>query len=126
VTAFLLDSHTAYWYFDDPKNLSKTAAGLLANEEIDIFVSPVSAYELRFKAGQGRLKPLPADFGELAAAAGIDELPLSIAAAELAARLPLTHRDPWDRMLAAQSILRRCALISKDSFISKLGVQTIW
>lgn len=126
MTTYLLDSHTAYWYFDDPTMLSRTAADLLANEEIDIFVSPVSAYELRFKAGQGRLKALPADFGELAAAAGIDELPLSIAAAELAARLPLTHRDPWDRMLAAQAIVRRCPLISKDAHIAKLGVQTIW
>ncbi|MEQ1929289.1 MAG: hypothetical protein ABL957_01990 [Parvularculaceae bacterium] len=53
-------------------------------------------------------------------------MPITFAAAEAAARLPLEHRDPWDRILAGQAIDSRSVLVTKDSCIEKLGIQTIW
>lgn len=124
--AYLLDSHIIVWQLQDPGKFSATVARLLDSDHPDLFVSPVTAYELRYKSARGRLALLPDSLGALAAAAGYEELPVTIAAAEIAARFPLEHRDPWDRLLAGQAIAQGLAIVTADPEIKKLGVQTIW
>jgi PIN domain nuclease of toxin-antitoxin system len=124
--AYLLDSHIIVWQLEDPGKFSPTVARLLDSDHPGLFVSPVTAYELRYKSARGRLPTLPESLAALAAAAGYDELPITIAAAEIAARFPLEHRDPWDRLLAGQAIAHGYAIVTTDPEIKKLGVQTIW
>lgn len=124
--AYLLDSHVIVWQLEDPTRFSPRVARILDSDSPSLFVSPVTAYELRYKSSRGRLPSLPDSLSALAAAAGYDELPVTIVAAEIAARFPLEHRDPWDRLLAGQAIAHGLAIVTFDPEIKKLGVQTIW
>lgn len=124
--AYLLDSHTLIWFLESATFLSPRVAEILSNETNRVFVSPASIYELGYKAARGKLRPLPHEFRQIIAKTGFEELPISFAAAERAARFPLVLRDPWDRMLAAQAIESGSILATADSHIKKLGVQTIW
>ena len=122
----LLDTHTALWSFLRSKELSSKANSILNDTNVSIFISPVSAYELAFKAKLGKLQTLPKSFIELAKDADFSILPLSIEHFELAGMLPLECRDPWDRLLSAQSILAPMPLLSRDTKISALGAEVIW
>jgi PIN domain nuclease of toxin-antitoxin system len=123
---YLLDTHVAYWAFLAPELLSKRVRKILVEDPEPKFVSPVSAYELTFKAALGKLDRLPGAFNHLSKEAGFEDLPLTMPQAELAARLPFAVRDPWDRLLAAQAIISGCTLISRDADIPQLGVSTCW
>jgi PIN domain nuclease of toxin-antitoxin system len=124
--AYLLDSHALLWFLEGSDLLSRQAAALIENERVPIFVSPASIYELQYKVALKKLRPLPSELRAIVERAGFTELPITMLAAEAAARLPLVLRDPWDRMLAAQSMTSGLILISSDRHIGKLGIQTIW
>lgn len=124
--AFLLDSHVILWLIEDPSKFSKNVERVFESRVVPLYVSPVSAYELTYKAELGKLKRLPDTFAALSYAMGFEELPLTAQAAEYAARIPLTHKDPWDRLLCAQSLIHGCTLITKDPQIASLGFQTFW
>lgn len=91
-----------------------------------MFAGPEAAYELRYESARGRLPIAPDCMAARAEDAGYDKWPVTIAADEIAARFPLDHRDPWDRLLAGQAIAHGLAIITADREIRKLGVQTIW
>lgn len=125
--AYLLDTHAALWAFAPAsKRLSQRVRDLIATAPDDVFVSPVSAYEFGVKSAQGKLEPLPATFAALAKRAGFLEMPVTIEQAQLASSMSRDHRDPWDRLLAAQAIETGSVLVTKDERIKMLGVQTIW
>lgn len=124
--AYLLDSHALLWFLEGGELLSPAVRLLIENERVPISVSPASIYELRYKSAVKKLRPLPAELRAIVEHSGFMELPITMAAAEAAAHLPLVLRDPWDRMLAAQAITAGLVLISSDRQIDKLGVQTIW
>ena len=93
----LLDSHVLLWtLLDDPK-LSETARALVTNEGNEVFYSPVSLYELLFKATRGRMRPEAMLLLEAARDSGIEELGLTTPHLVHAARLDWQHGDPWDR-----------------------------
>lgn len=104
----LLDTHALLWWLtDDPKLPGRTSAWIddRANE---IAVSPVSAYELRFKALKGLLPGgdlLATEIGRMAELADFAVLTLTLEHAIVAGALPLPHRDPFDRLLAAQALV---------------------
>lgn len=122
----LLDTHAVLWALSDSPRLSGTARRVLMSDTSEVFVSPVSAYELAFKAALGKLPPLPRPFAELCADQAFTELPVTSRQADLAARLPLVHRDPWDRILAAQAILEGLTLLTQDPALAALGPATLW
>ncbi|MYA10973.1 MAG: type II toxin-antitoxin system VapC family toxin [Gemmatimonadetes bacterium] len=125
----LLDTHAFVWWIADSCRLSERACALIADESHDVFVSAASAWELATKY---RLEEL--DLPELAAfdmAGAIDgqgfrELPIRVQDASLAGRLPGPHRDPFDRMLIAQSLAHGLALVSRDSVFDGYGVTRVW
>ncbi len=124
--SYLLDSHALLWFLENEDLLSPRVAQIVASERNRIFVSPVSVYELRYKAARGKLKPLPKELPDIITRVGFEELPINFAAAEIAAQISLEHRDPWDRLLAAQAIENGSSLISSDRQMSKHGLRTIW
>ncbi|MXX35482.1 MAG: type II toxin-antitoxin system VapC family toxin [Gemmatimonadetes bacterium] len=125
----LLDTHAFVWWIADSCRLSERACALIADESHDVFVSAASAWELATKY---RLQEL--DLPELAAfdmAGAIDgqgfrELPIRVQDASLAGRLPGPHRDPFDRMLIAQSLAHGLALVSRDAVFDGYGVTRVW
>ena len=94
-----------------------------------IFVSPVSAYEMMFKMTLGKLpvaRRLLADLPGYLARQRFDVLPLSLAHAEAAGRLTVKHRDPFDRLLAAQALVENLTLVSIDDKLDLFGVKRLW
>jgi PIN domain nuclease of toxin-antitoxin system len=125
----LLDTHAfLWWLFDDPQ-ISTTSRELIADPENRILVSAASAWEISTKYRLGRLpaaRELVRDMTAWIARAGFLSLPVEIVHAQRAGIWPQAHRDPFDRMLAAQSEIEDLPLVSRDAKISVFGVRVIW
>ena len=125
----LLDTHVLLWWLlDDPK-LPARCGAWIEDRANDVAVSPVSGYELRFKATKGLLPggdALAADIAVAADLAGFSIISLTLQHAVLAGALPLPHRDPFDRLLAAQAIVDGFALLSADAAFDGLGAPRVW
>lgn len=122
----LLDSHALLWWLHDSPHLSARAREAIRDAEGARFVSSVSIYEIEWKVKLGRLGPYPRPISSIARESGFLDLPLLADHAAHAARLAGDHRDPFDRLLAAQAILSQMPLVTCDPEIAKLGVQTFW
>ncbi len=122
----LLDTHAVLWILEQSRRLSPRASDAILDPANEIVVSAVSIYELEFKSTLGRLDVLPKPLRMLMQEIGFEELPITPAHAERAARLPLVCRDPWDRVLAAQAILEGLTVVTRDPVIAALGARTLW
>ncbi|WP_205028018.1 type II toxin-antitoxin system VapC family toxin [Oleisolibacter albus] len=121
----LLESHAALWRIAAPDRLSGPARRALAEPRTRLHVSVVTAWELEMKAARGKL-PLPPTLWGRMVEAGITFLPVSMAHALLAARLPLHHRDPIDRMIVAQAMTEGLTLVTKDPAAVAYGLPVLW
>jgi PIN domain nuclease of toxin-antitoxin system len=125
----LLDTHALLWALTEPRRLSKSVRSLLGRLETEVCVSSVSAYEIARKHQLGRLGTAAAvveGYGGHLRTLRADELQLSSMHALLAARLPTPHRDPFDRLIAAQSLIEDIPVVTRDEAIAALGASTIW
>ncbi len=96
----LLDTHALIWFLTDDRRLSANARAAIEAPGEDVVVSAVSAYEIEQKRALGKPMPfLPLDLMAALERAGYRLLPISFAHASAAGRLPMSHKDPWDRML---------------------------
>lgn len=125
----LLDTHALLWWFTDDPRLSARARGLIADMNNEILVSAASAWEIATKHRLGKLEEA-ADavprFAELVAADGFTHLPVSYQHGLRAGRYPVPHRDPFDRVLAAQAEIESLHLLTLDSAFAQFGIITIW
>lgn len=125
----LLDTHALLWWFTDDARLSPAARDLIANQANAILVSAASAWEISTKHRLGKLNEAAGAvhrFDELVAADGFEHLPISHFHCLKAGGYTVEHRDPFDRMLAAQSELERVPLVSCDPAFALFGTRTIW
>ncbi len=125
----LLDTHALVWWLEDSPRLAPRVAEMVKAPDNQIFVSAVSAYEAAYKHHRGRwpeVGPLVAAFEAIVLAQGFDLLPLSAAHAIRAGAFPREHRDPFDRMLAAQAMVEGLALVSKDKGLKGMGAEVVW
>lgn len=126
---YLLDTHTFIWWLNDDRHLSTTARELIQHPETDIHVSSASAWEIATKLKKGQLpmaiNVLP-DFSVVVEENGFINLPITSDHMVRSVLLDGEHKDPFDRILAAQSILEGMALISIDRKMPSLGVLTRW
>ncbi len=125
----LLDTHAFLWRVADSARLSGPARGAIADESNDIAVSAVSAWEIATKFRIGKLPgcdALALDVASHIAGHGFEELAIDVADAACAARLPGSHRDPFDRMLAAQALAHNVPMVSVDSVFDGFGVPRLW
>ena len=89
-------------------------------------VSVVSLYELLYKANLGKLETTIPALQALLDDCMLRRLPLTETHAQIAAKIKWLHRDPWDRLLAAQAITEQAYLVSKDSVFDRVGIPRIW
>ncbi len=125
----LLDTHTFLWWLDGDRRLSKRARALIGDEQVDVLVSAASAWEITTKWRLGKLpgaEQVAADVAGAVASQGFTPLPISLDHAERAGRLVTDHRDPFDRMLAAQAIAEGLLLASNDEVFDHLAVTRVW
>lgn len=125
----LLDSHAFLWWIADSSRLSEKARDLIGDDAHEVFVSAATAWEIATKYRLGKL-PLPEltafDMSGTIASQGFEELPVGVQDAVLAGRLPGPHRDPFDRMLMAQSLVHGLALVSREAVFDQYGVTRLW
>ena len=112
-----------------PERLSRRAATILLDTSSAVFVSAATAWELATKVRIGKLPQalsLADNFVEIISEAGYTLLSITPEDALRAGRLPGTHRDPFDRMLAAQSLALDVSILSKDPQLDSFGIHRIW
>jgi PIN domain nuclease of toxin-antitoxin system len=126
---YLLDTHVLLWWLFGDRHLSRRATDLIADSSNRILVSSASAWEISIKHHLGKLSgadPIVRDLGEWMTKAGFEELPIFIGHAQKAGAWPQDHKDPFDRMLAAQSVIEDVPLISSDRALRTFGIQLLW
>lgn len=125
----LLDTHAFLWWIADSERLSGPARSAIADGSNDIVVSAASAWEIATKFRIGKLpgcEAVAVDVAGHIAGQGFEALAVGVADAERAGRLPGPHRDPFDRMLAAQALAREFPVVSVDPVFDGLGVVRLW
>jgi PIN domain nuclease of toxin-antitoxin system len=120
----LLDTHAYLWWRRNDPLLSEAGRRAIADAPF-VFVSVASAWEAAIKVSVGKLR-LDEPIREGIDLSAFQELPITLAHTEIVARLPLHHRDPFDRMLVAQCIGERLVLVTRDRHFEAYGVDVIW
>jgi PIN domain nuclease of toxin-antitoxin system len=125
----LLDTHALLWAWTAPDLLSPTARAIIESPDNTLLVSAASAWEIATKHRLGRLpeaETVLRGYAHHLRALGATELPISSEHAILAGTLAAPHRDPFDRMLAAQALIEGVPLISKDDVLTGFGITLTW
>jgi PIN domain nuclease of toxin-antitoxin system len=125
----LLDTHALIWWFSDDPSLPQTVRGIIADTDNTLVVSAASAWELAIKYQQGKLRKaadLVSDFSSRIQREGFQLLPISAEHGIRAGLLPGPHKDPFDRMLIAQSQAENMPIISNEAVFEAYGVRRLW
>ena len=130
MTAYLLDTHALLWLLGRPERLGAAAREVLARRTTDVAVSAATAWEISTKHRLGKLpeaaRVVPGYAGHLRRL-GVATLPIRDDHALHAGALVWDHRDPFDRIIAAQAIIEGRALVTLDPAFSQLGeLTTLW
>ena len=118
----LLDTHVLIWW-DRGVELPDSVVVAIRDADL-VFVSAATAWEIAIKASLGRLRTRRT-VAAAAAESGFDELPIRIRHAAAVAELPWHHRDPFDRILAAQAGVEGLTLVTRDPIFARYGVRTL-
>ena len=114
---------------DDSPRLSARVRTLWAAAENEFFVSAASAFELATKYRLGKLPEagrLVSSFDERVEQGQMQLLSITSSHARLAGVLRSAHKDPFDRILAAQSLTEKLVLLSNDTMLDEFGVERVW
>ena len=128
---FLLDTHTFLWLINQlySSKLSETVNRLFLNQENHFYLSIASVWEMAIKVNLGKLdidQPIGPFILEQLQENKINLLDIHFQHAIKVAELPLHHRDPFDRLIIAQSLVEDIPLLSKDKVFDAYGIQRIW
>lgn len=128
--SYLLDTHAVLWALTEPGLLGHHARHVIENPSSRLVVSAASAWEIATKHRLGKLPQADAllvAYPKHLDRLGVSRLGVDEDHALLAGRLEWDHRDPFDRMLAAQAMIESLVLITGDpAFGGCRGVPTIW
>ena len=125
----LLDTHTFLWFVLNQPELSTTARDLIINPNNDILLSPASYWEIAIKISIGKYQfpgPYELWMNDQLLTNTIEILPITIAHTATVIKLPFHHKDPFDRLLIAQSIAENISIISTDGIFDSYAVDRIW
>ena len=127
---YLLDTHTLLWAARDNAKLSNNALTIIENIDTTLFVSAVSTYEIMYKYKLGKLPEyeyVADNYFDILRAFEVDELPISMEHSYFAGKFEWGHRDPFDRLLAAQAVTDNLTLITNDPVFQELSwVTVVW
>jgi PIN domain nuclease of toxin-antitoxin system len=126
---YLIDTHVFLWWVLDDPQLSTTCREIMSDGENRIYFSAASAWEIAIKAQIGKL-PLPEPpstyVPDRVNRNGFTALPITLDHTLHTYSLPLHHRDPFDRILVAQSELEDLPILTADDLIAQCNVRIIW
>jgi len=121
----LIDTHLLLWWLAGGVRLPRRARGFLADTSNQVFFSAASIWEVSIKAALGKIEADPNEMLVALRSDGFEELPVTGRHASAVMRLPDHHRDPFDRMLVAQSLVESLVLLTDDRVLSKYGATVI-
>lgn len=125
----LLDTHALLWWWGDDPQLPQRTRAALSDVSNEVLVSAATAWEIATKQRIGKLPPLPmpaSGFEGMVTVEGFRLLAVSSVHAWQAGTLAWSHRDPFDRMLAAQTAHEGLTLVTRDPVFSELALPTLW
>jgi PIN domain nuclease of toxin-antitoxin system len=125
----LLDTHTLLWFVTGDSQLSNTARTFIERKDIGIYVSVASLWEITIKSSLGKLQlsaPLKQFLEDAVEGNGFLLLPIEPSHLNEVHALPFHHRDPFDRLLLAQSKAEGMSFISADTAMDAYGIVRLW
>lgn len=125
----LLDTHALLWWLADDPALTRAARNIIADAKNTVFISAASAWEISTKVRLGRLPTaadLVSDFSGQIQQEGFELLSISAEHAIRAGLLPGPHKDPFDRMLIAQSQAEGTPIVTNETVFDAYGVRRLW
>ncbi|MFC7500356.1 type II toxin-antitoxin system VapC family toxin [Enterovirga sp. GCM10030262] len=129
MTGYLLDTHGLIWWWTEAGQLSAAARHVIESGDQTIVVSTASIWEIAIKTASGKLNEIEdfqRDYRPLMTRNGFESLAMRDDHALMAAFLPGRHRDPFDRMLAAQAVIEDLIIITRDPQLANFGCRTLW
>ena len=125
----IIDTHTFLWAAEDISQLSKTSRDLVRDGSHELWLSSASVWEIAIKVSLGKLK-LSSTFETFIplqlALNRVETLEANLQHYALVARLPLHHRDPFDRLIIAQAMAEGVPVVSIDDKFDAYGVTRLW
>jgi PIN domain nuclease of toxin-antitoxin system len=125
----LLDAHCVIWAVDEPAKIAAAAKAALEDPANQLLLGAGTMWELSIKSGLRKLK-LSSPFRQWMEQAitdlGLSVTPISLEHCDRQASLPFHHRDPFDRLLAAQALAEAIPVVSADTIFDQYGVSRIW
>ena len=125
----LLDSHVVIWSVEQDHLLSPAAHAAITDPNNDLLLSAATIWEIAIKVGSGKMSlslPYRQWMDRAIADLGLTTLPITIEYADTQAGLPHHHRDPFDRLLVAQTLVEGIAVVSADAAFDPYGVTRLW
>ena len=124
----LLDMHSFVWWRDDPKKLTSTAFDAISDSGSEVYLSVVVAWELQIIAlNKFSLNlPLEQSIETELTANGFRILSVQLSHVLELGKLPLIHKDPFDRLLISQAVSEDMTLITSDQKFTRYGVNVLW
>lgn len=125
----LLDTHAFIWWSTADSRLGKRATRIIRDSDNEVLFSAASAWEIATKHRLGKLpeaETILDDLPEALSLSRIEVLPISLEHASAAGSLSGAHRDPFDRMLIAQSRIERIPVVTADPIFKSYDVEILW
>ena len=125
----LLDTHTLIWFFAGDSQLSATARILIEDEDNHKLVSIASIWEIAIKESKGLLNlsvPFEDYIRQKLSLEDFNLLNINLDHLNAIVTMPFHHKDPFDRLLIAQSMVEGIPILSKDSAFDAYSINRIW
>jgi len=125
----LLDTHTFLWFITNDSKLSPVAREIVEDADNDRLISIASIWEIAIKSSLGKLRLKEPFFKLIPAQIRInltELLPIKISHLSVVSKLPFHHRDPFDRLIIAQSLIEDLPIVSIYTQFDDYGVKRIW
>lgn len=125
----LVDAHCLIWAVDEPAKLASSATAALEDAENELLIGAGTMWELSIKSGLDKLKlssPFRQWMEQAVADLELTVVPITLECCDRQASLPFHHRDPFDRLLAAQALVEDVQVVSADEIFDRYGVVRIW
>ena len=125
----LLDTHTLVWWLNDDGRLSNMVRQVVGSPDSDCLVSAASAWEVATKVRRKRwpqAEVLSSDFKAIVTRFGFQLIGITADHALAAGKFDADHQDPFDRMLAAQTLIEDATLVTFDPAFVQFDIRTVW
>lgn len=125
----LIDTHTFLWFVNNASTLSATAQSIIADPNNDVYLSVASAWELAIKTSIGKLtltQPFSIFLPQQLRANNIRLFAIRLNHLQRVATLPFHHKDPFDRLLIAQSLSEMMPIVGADAVMDAYSVTRLW